>query len=195
MALGEDFISSEELRIYLGIDAGKFTQELTDAVESSTQEIIRWCHRDFNDAETVSMRMYRPFKHPDYGPMIITDDFSSVEGLVITSGSATIDPASLLLEPLNGVMQGVTGWPYWRVAGGFSLDQMVTVAARWGWAAVPKPVRQASFILGTDTFQLKDQRLGIAGSDQFGQVVTVKDSRAAKAKLRAYRRDTVLMDG
>lgn len=195
MSLGENFITPEQLKEYMGLVPESFTQHVQDAVDSITTDIIRHCHRDFNDAESVSTRVYKSILHPDDGPMLITDDFSTAVGLVVESNGVTFDNTDLTLEPLNGVMQGLAGWPYWRILGDFTIGKKVNVSARWGWAAVPKPVRQAAFILGSDTFQLKDQRLGIAGSDQFGSIVTVKDSRAAQWRLKAFRRDTVLVAG
>lgn len=192
MALGADFITLQELRSYMGIVPDGYDTVLNDAIDSATQEIIRWCHRDFNDAGSVSTRTYEIERNG----IVVTDDFSSIVGLVVASDGTTIDNADLTLKPRNGVMQGLTGWPYWKIeCSSFRCGQEVEVTARWGWAAVPKPVRQAAFILSTDTFQLKDQRLGIAGSDAFGSIVTVKDSRAAQSKLKLYRRDSVLVDG
>lgn len=195
MALGADFITLPELRTYMKIVPDEFDDVLEDAISSATIEIIRHCHRDFNDAGSVSTREYEPFLHPDFGPMVITDDFHTTTGLIVASDGTTFDNADLTLKPLNGVMQGLTGWPYWKIEGDFTLSEKVSVTAQWGWSAIPKPVRQAAFILATDTFQLKDQRLGIAGSDAFGSVITVKDSKAAQSKLRSYRRDSVLVDG
>jgi hypothetical protein len=194
MPLGADLITPAELKNYMGLTPDTFDQHLEDVVGSITGDIIRWCHRDFNDAGTVSTRVYEPLLHPDYGPMVITDDFSTTVGLVVESAGTTLDISKLTLKPLNGVVQGMTGWPFWQIIGGLSTSAHVSVTAQWGWSAIPKPVRQAAFILGSDTFQLKDQRLGIAGSDQFGSIVTVKDSRAAQSKLKAFRRDSILVD-
>jgi hypothetical protein len=170
-------------------------QELSDAISSATEEIIRHCHRDFNDSETLSTRTYESFLNPDRGPVLITDDFSTADGLVVSSGGITYDASTLTLKPRNGVMQGMTGWPYWRIEGAFPLSTEVSVTARWGWSTVPNPVRQACFIMAADSFQLKDQRLGIAGSDQFGTIVTLRDNGLAVKKLKNYRRNSVLVDG
>ncbi|MYV58039.1 hypothetical protein [Streptomyces sp. SID3212] len=195
MTLGANFITAVELKRYMGLQPDTYMEHVQDAVDSITGDIIRWCHRDFNDAGAVTTRVYKPILHSDDGPMIITDDFSTVENLIVESNGTTFNNSDLELLPLNGVMQGFTGWPYWQILGNFSIGQKVSVSAQWGWAQVPKPVRQAAFLLGSDTFQLKDQRLGIAGSDQFGSIVTVKDSRAAQSKLKPFRRDSILVAG
>lgn len=192
MALGADYITVEDLKGYMDtkVTSG-FDQILQNSISAVTDEIIKHCHRDFNDAEEVSTRQYPVIRHPDYGPMLITDDFHSVDSLV----AGNLSPSDLRLEPLNGIVQGKTGWPYWRIIGAFTPGELVSVTAQWGWAAIPNAVRQAAFIWAADTFQLKDQRLGIAGSDQFGSVITVRESKAAKFKLKGYRRDSVLVDG
>lgn len=195
MALGANFIQLADLKAYMKITPDDMDDLLQDSIDSTTPEIIRYCHRDFNDAEIASTRTYTAFTDPDEGPMIITDDFSTSVGLVVVSNGTTFSASDLKLYPRNGVMQGLTGWPYWQIRGPFTDGADVDVTVRWGWAAVPNPVKQAAKILAADTFQLKDQRLGIAGSDAFGSVITVKDCRPARTKLAPYRRDSVLVDG
>lgn len=193
MALDDNYITLEELQAYIKVDESRgFDVQLQEAIDSSTEEINRCCHRNFNDAGDVSSRIYFPFTHPEYGPTILTDDFSTTEGLIVACGDTTFDVSSLLVTPVNGLMQGEP-WPYTAIHGPFT--GRVSVTARWGWASVPKPVKQAAYFIAQDTFQMKDQRLGIAGSDQFGQVITIKDNRPAKMKLKKYIKDAILVDG
>lgn len=201
MALGADFITLQELRHYMNIVPTDFDAELSSAIASSTGEIIRHCHRDFNDAEAASLRTYKSFRNPerdeafDYPSVLITDDFSTVAGLIVADGETSYDASALVLEPENGIVQGMIGFPFWRIKGSFPVNKRIQVTARWGWTAVPNPVRQAAFIIAADSFQLKDQRLGIAGSDAFGSVVTLRENTLAKKKLKEFRRDSVLVAG
>lgn len=201
MALGDDFITLDEQRQYMNIEPTDFDEVIADAISSTTIDIIRHCHRDFNDAGTLSTRKYKAIRNPEreewhrHHSILITDDFSTIAGLVVSSGGVTHDNDSLVIEPMNGVVQGMTGFPFWRIKGCFPSDCWISVTARWGWSNVPKPVRQAAFIMTSDTFQLKDQRLGIAGSDQFGSVVVLRENTLAFKKLKHFRRGSVLVAG
>jgi hypothetical protein len=193
MALGDAYIQLAELKRYMAPlnNTNDNDTDLQEAIDSSTEEINRICHRDFNDSGNVSARSYQPFWDPDNGPTVITDDFSTTEGLIVACGETVYDIASLTLYPENGLMQG-SPWPFTKICGSFTGK--VTVTARWGWANVPAPVKQAAYQIAQNVYQLKDQRLGIAGSDQFGQVITVRESGPAMRKLSRYVRDSVLVD-
>jgi hypothetical protein len=145
--------------------------------------------------------------YPTNTGLVIVDDFWTTAGLIVKTDDdddgvfeTTWTTADYQLEPVNGTHNGVAGWPYWRIAAignSFSFHRFkrasVQVTARWGWQAVPEPVLQAAKILAADTFQLKDSRLGVAGSDQFGQIVRVRDNQTAASKLRHYVRQRVFV--
>jgi hypothetical protein len=109
-----------------------------------------------------------------------------------------VDSDQYELSPLNGMLNGIP-WVYWRIdmVGTTSLPlyrkACVRVTAQWGWEAVPPDVKQACKIHASDTFQLKDSRMGVAGSDQFGTIVRVRDNSAVAAKLKNFVRDKVLV--
>jgi len=199
MTLGADFLTLEEVRHYMSIEPTDHDEEISDAISSTTIDIIRHCHRDFNDSGSASIRKYKSIRNMErsewskYPSILITDDFSTDVGLIVDSDGTTYDNSSLVLEPANGVVQGLGGFPYWTIKGNFPTGELVSVTARWGWSAVPASVRQAAFIMTSDTFQLKDQRLGIAGSDQFGSVVVLRENTLAFKKLKNFRRGSVLV--
>lgn len=200
MALGADYITSAQLKSYMGIEIDAYDELLDNVANSTSREIEDHCHRQFNKAGSVSARVYSPLR-PD---LAIVDDISTTAGLVIKSDDdgdgvfeTTWTADEYELRPLNGVRNGLAGWPYWQIhaVGSRSFPSArranVQVTADWGWAAIPELVRQACFILASDTFQLKDSRLGVAGSDQFGQIVRVRDNQMAQQKLRHYVRQKV----
>lgn len=135
------------------------------------------------------------------------DDFHTTTGLIIETSSngdgvydTTWTTADYELRPIGGLRHGVPGWPYWEIqaTGPTQLFPVfrrstVRVTANWGWAKVPDPVRQACFILAGENFQLRKQRLGIAGSDQFGQIVRLRDNGIAARKLAPFVRGKALV--
>jgi hypothetical protein len=48
-------------------------------------------------------------------------------------------------------------------------------------------------MLASDTFQVKDSRMGVAGSDQFGTIVRVRSNSLVEAKLKHFIRQKVLV--
>lgn len=203
MALGDPYITRDDLKLYMGLETDEVNDVVDDAIASASREINKFCHRTFHDAGSVSARVFRPLSlHAVY-----VDDFSTSIGLVVEADNdgdgvfeQTWADGDYELTPLNGVVDGESGWPYTRiVAVGYSKRFRLTrrtnvrVTARWGWAEVPDLVVQACKILASDTFQLKDSRMGIAGSDQFGQIVRVRDNQMAQNKLRHYARNKVIV--
>ncbi|WP_406527379.1 head-tail connector protein [Streptomyces sp. I8-5] len=202
MAIGDDYITTEELKSYMGIESNMYDALIANAISSASREIEKHTRRQFNLAGSATARVYQPgvaFRLP-------VDDFSTNAGLFIETDDGddgtfgTLwDVGDYELTPYNGTMNGLPGWPFTGITAvgskrfRWSRRANVRVTAQWGWAAVPDDVKQACFILASDTFQLKDARMGIAGSDQFGQIVRVRDNQIAAKKLRAYVRGSVLV--
>lgn len=208
MALGDPYVTTAQLKVYLNLTDTVDDQAVTDAVNSASSEINTYCCRQFNDAGSASARVYEPLNRL----RCEVDDFSTTTGLVIAVDSdgdgayeTTFAISDYQLGPLNGVVDGEPGWPYWQIkaVGNFAFPvawtaltfstfrtATVQVTANWGWSAVPKPVYQACLIMAAQNFRLKDAPLGVAGFGEFG-VVRVQDVPAAARKLNPYRRDPV----
>lgn len=207
MALGDPYIELEDLKDYLKIPLDKLSLDdaLDDALRSASEEIERHCNRQFNQVTSVSARRYQPSK---CGTKVLVDDFYSTTGLVVEYDNTGLgDWVTLTLDtdyevrPLNGVVDGQSGWPYYEILffEGVPVHKIdrrnykssVRVTAKWGWTAVPRPVSQACRIIAAETFQLKDAPFGVAGSDQFGNVLRVRDNRIAAGKLARYVRNRI----
>lgn len=200
MALGDPYVELDRLKDYLKIKPDKIEQDdnLNDAILSASGEIEKHCNRQFQRVETATSRLYAP----DDLCEVKVDDFWSTTGLVVkldTAGDGsfayTVPPSDYELYPANGVVDGQVGWPYYEihlVNGTFPMTTRrkftVQVTAKWGWQAVPEPVRQAAVIIAAETFQLKDAPFGTAGMDQFGNIYHVRDNRIAAGKLARYCR-------
>jgi hypothetical protein len=201
MALGDPYVDLARLKDYLKIKPDKIEQDdnLNDAILSASGEIEKHCNRQFQRVEAASARVFRP---EGCGTEVKVDDFWSTTGLVVEMDTAgdgafsTVVPSSdYELYPVNGVVDGQAGWPYYEihlVNGYFPVggrrSNTVRVTAKWGWQSVPEPVRQACVIIAAETFQLKDAPFGTAGMDQFGNIYHVRDNRIAAGKLARYCR-------
>lgn len=204
MALGDPYATLAEMKAYLSLsDVSTTDSQITDALASASAEIERHCERQFNKQAAATARVYKP----NTSSAVWVDDFWTVTGLVVKTDAdrdgvfeQTWTAADYELNPLNGIVDGQSGWPYYklRAVGQNGLyfpvwrripsRASVEVTASWGWNAVPAPVKQACMILAAMSFQLKDAPLGVAGMGEFG-VIRVRNSRMAEDKLNDYCRN------
>lgn len=197
-ALGAPYIALDDLKRYLSMqEDSRFDDDLTDAIASVSQEIEQTCNRQFNRAETATARQFPA----DAAGFVTVDDFWDAAGLVVSTGSGftnTWSATDYTLYPLNGIVDGQTGWPYWKIwvsdsgAQRFVRGQMVQVTAKWGWSSVPAAVIQSTKIKAGSTFQIKDAPFGVAGSDQWG-TIRVRDNQMAENKLARFVKDRILV--
>lgn len=208
MAIGDPYVLLSDFKSYLvgqananlsGQDAN-----LNAALESASREIESYCARQFNKATTATAREYEPDSHC----WSYVDDFHTTTDLVVkldTGGdgtfATTLTPADYELSPANGIVDGMPGWPYYKIEllnghrfpcnyGGRRRTLQVT--AQWGWAEVPEPVKAACRIMAAETWKLKDAPFGVLGLDEFG-VVRVRQNKMAASKLAPYSKTRLLI--
>lgn len=201
--LGQPYVELENFKDYLKIKREKIEQDplLEEALRSASGEIETHCNRQFNRAETATPRVYPATSLTE----VEVDDFWTKTDLVVEVDldddgvyETVVDSSNYELYPANGVVSGQIGWPFWRIE---FIDlwlpqrsrrkNIVQVTAKWGWAAVPEAVRQATEIIAAETYQLKDAPFGTAGMDQFGNIYHVRDNRIAAGKLARYCRKRI----
>lgn len=201
MALGADYITRQELKSYMGLEGTTDDALVDDAISSASREIERYCNRQFNDSGSVSARRYRATRCD----LIAVDDFWTDTGFILEidvngdgTSWTTVAATEYELTPLNRMVNGVE-WVYWKIemVGSTKLPvsrrACVRVTAQWGWEELPSDVKQAVKMLASDTFQVKDSRMGVAGSDQFGTIVRVRSNSLVEAKLKNFVRKKVLV--
>lgn len=203
MAMGDPYVTLPELKDYMQATLQGETMydaRLSQILLSVSREIDNHCHRQFNKDDAVTSRDFesdRVFTIVESGTVthwIAVDDFYDVASLVVVSGGTTWTASDYKLHPRNGIVDGQPNWAYWEIhaVGSLRFDTVgdTTVTTKWGWPAVPDPVKQACLILASETFQIKDAPFGVAGLDQFG-VIRVRDNRMAESKLAPYVRDPI----
>lgn len=197
MALGDNYATLAEMKSRLGIETGDTVDDsrMSSAIASASREIERWCGRQFNDAGSTSTREY--LANGAY--IVITDDFHTTTPIVTDQDAVVIGPAGYALEPLNGVVRGVAGYPWWRIINRTTTNfpnpaspyfKTVLVTARWGWAAVPAPVHESCLILSEEIFKMRDAPFGVANWGEMGPI-RVADNKRVQSMLRPYRRGMV----
>lgn len=199
MALGDPYITAAELKTRLDITDVNDDARITAAVDSASDGINDFARRDFQKNTTASARKYRP----THSGLVIVADFHTSAGLVVKTDDdddgtfeTTVAAADYELEPLDGVVNGREGWPFWkiRLVNGTqfpnNLRASVQVTAQWGWAAVPPPVKEATFVLAEDLFKLRDTPFGVGGFGDFGRIRARENPNVAMM-VGPYRRNKI----
>jgi hypothetical protein len=206
--IGQPYVNIAEFKSYLvGQENANFTGQdgqFDDAINTASREIDTYCARQFNRAEVATAREYEP----DSSYWCYVDDFWTTDDLVIkldTSGngtfSTTLTSSQYELSPANGVVDGMTGWPFYkiRLLSGLYFpclyngrSRVLQVTAKWGWADIPAPVKSACKIMAAETWKLKDAPFGVLGLDEFG-VVRVRQNKMAVSKLYPYSKTRLMI--
>lgn len=201
MALGDPYVSLAELKVRLGISDTNDDTGLTQAVNTASRWIEHYCRRQFNKTTTAAARAF----YPEHCGLVKVHDFHTTTDLVIKTDAGgdgtfetTLTSSQYELQPLNGIVDGEQGWPYWRILAVRTTfptgtgRASVQVTAQWGWDAVPYAVKEACYIVAQETAKLKDTYAGQAGFGEFGQMV-VRRAPQALDYLRPYRHMPVLV--
>jgi len=195
VAIGDSYATLEELKAELRITDDDEDARLTRVLNSVSRGIESVTQRQFNDATLATARIYRP----ESKVLAVVADFHTITGLVVKTDEdddgvceTTWTAADYELRPLNGIVSGQPGWPYWKV--GAVGDRLfpdssdrapVEVTARWGWATVPAPVKEACLIVANETAKLNETPFGVAGFGDMG-AIRVRANPMAMSKLMPY---------
>lgn len=199
MAIGDNYHTLAELKARLDVNDSNDDTLLGWASAAACRNIEKYCRRQFNDGGSATARKF----HPISNRMVIVDDFWTTDSLVLKTDEdddgtyeTVWSSTQYELLPLDGVKDGVPGWPYWRIE---AVDMptypngrrpTVELTARWGWETVPAPVKEASLALAEEIFKMKDSPYGIAGFGEFG-FVRVRENPKIVSLLMSYRRRAV----
>lgn len=198
--MGDNYATLTQLKTRLALSRGDDDTRLTTALTAASRGIEKYCGRQFNTAGSSTARVY----HPDTHSLCRVDDFQSITTLKTDDGDSgtfgtTWSASEYELAPLNGIVDGEAGWPYYTIRVASYSKQFycwrrasVQVTALWGWAAVPAPVTEACLIAAEEIFKLRDTPFGIGGYGDFG-IVRVRDNPFTARMLSPYRRTPVLV--
>lgn len=157
------YVSAAEFKEWVRLQVDDTVDDTAAALALSAAEraITMHCGRTFDlvvaNAGAATARLYQA----RFGDLIWVDDLWTSTGLIVETRSAasgaytTWSASDYQLEPLNGINDGQSGWPYFRLratgARRFPVDDRfatVRVSAKWGWASVPDDVKLATKIQG-----------------------------------------------
>lgn len=191
-----------ELQAYLPSGTSDLVTQLSDSLATASRSIDKATGRRFWADTAATSRLFYP--NPDRWSRTLVDDFYTTTGLIVevdASGDGvfetTYTSADYELSPLNGVVDGEDGWPYYRIRPVNwtwtcnPLRASLRVTAKWGWTAVPSAVKTACVILATEALKLaREAPFGVAGFGVDG-LVRVRENPRVRDMLAPYTRSPV----
>lgn len=194
----QTYATVAELKAYLNLTSTSIDPELTDSLVTASRDIDKACGRRFWPDTTATARLYYP--DVDRCNRTLVDDFWTDDDLVVETGSNGTFTAvtSYELHPLNGIVDGESGWPYNRIRISTSWPTVsdtapIRVTAKWGWADAPAPVKTSCIVLAAEALKLaREAPFGVAGFGVDG-VVRIRGNARVRDMLAPYMRYALLV--
>lgn len=176
MAISNVYCSLADVKAQLRIVDGIDDAIIERAIESATDLISLYCDRSFLSSSTT--RVYTP----EDASVVLIDDLASVTSVKLSSAAdgnfdITLSASDYQLEPLNGIVSGISGWPSTsiRAVGSYSFPlyrgaATVQVIGSFGWSSVPRSVRQATILQAARIFKRGDSPMGVISSPDLGLI-------------------------
>ena len=173
MAIQNGYATLQDVKSSLRI-SDTFDDGLIElAVEAASRAIDTYTGRNFYNAGTAT-RYYVA----EAWDLVNIDDAISVSAVETNEDNnfATTWVASdYQTEPLNGVVDGIPGWPITslRAIGSKAFpiwrkEALVRVTGVWGWTSVPTAIKQATVLQAARVFKRNDSPTGILSSPDLG---------------------------
>lgn len=144
MAIGDPYATPADLECRIGeADNGTYT----DLLAAASRHVEWFTGRQFNQQDNATPRSFRALDCE----RLPVDDFYTVTDFEVATNGGAWDLSNVEFDPPDGVKDGVPGWPFEALfAAGRSWPlthfrcKKITVTARWGWAAVPAGIFEAT---------------------------------------------------
>jgi hypothetical protein len=170
------YVSVDEFKAWARLDVGDTVDdvEVAAVLLAAERSVDAHCGRQFarlvTGTQTATQRTFTPRTNT----LLDVHDFWTDSGLVVESRVSvdsawvTWAAADYQAEPLNGVRDGVAGWPSFRLravrARWFPMwkgGATVRVTAKWGWAAVPDEVQLATLMQASRWLKRRESPAGL----------------------------------
>ena len=196
MAITNGYCTQNELKGFVGIptdDSGDDSL-LDDAVNAASRQIDAYCGRVFYADTNASARKYSS-ANTTTGLIVKYDD--NDDGTFET----TVPAANYQTLPINSVAGGIVTTPFYIIeliassTDEWPIDYSsnraaIEITAKWGWSAVPEQIRQATLMLASELFAMRNAPLGVAGVGDFG-VVNIQQNREITRMIAPFRKGTI----
>ena len=207
MAITNGYCTQNQLKAFVGIPTSDSEDDdlLDDAINAASRQIDAFCGRQFYQDGAATARKF--FTDDLY--RLRVDDISTETGLVVKydddddgTYETTVSSSDYQVLPINGVVGGIQGNPFYIIelisdsTHEWPLDYSsnrarAEITAKWGYATTPEQIRQATLMLASELFAMRNAPLGVAGVGDFG-VVNIQQNREITRMIAPFRKGTVL---
>lgn len=200
--MANEYATTAQLRERAGIEVTDLSQDtvLLRALTVASRAIDALCGQRFWQDPAVVTRQFRATS-PYELILPAGAGVSTLTGLVVAidrddDGVAedTWAASDYYGVPFNNIgPTGETGWPFNAILTYYKDFPLSTrrppvhVTAKFGWAAIPDVIVEATLILASEVFKLKDAPLGVVGYGEYG-VTRVRENPKVKEMIWPYRR-------
>lgn len=173
MPWAPDYVTVAELKADLRIDPADTTDDVQIArkITAASRAVDNHTHRQFGQATAAEARLYTARYDCSRGKWVIEiDDLQDATGLAVTTAAGTIN--LLEKQPVNAAFKGKP-WTRLVVDPDAAVkpkgtENEVTVTAKFGWSAVPVPIKEATLLQASRLVKRRDAPFGVAGSPEVG---------------------------
>lgn len=186
------YVTLASVRAALGEQNQDRDDLISDAIDEAEAMIDNECGRTFDLAAAAVARVFAPVGRRveiDDGELLLVDDIGSASGLVVETGRGTTWSATTDYElwPTTALATGRAATALLRPFGTWPIAaDRVRVTARWGWPAVPAPIRGAARLQATRLYRRKDSPEGVVGTADFGQIRVSRTDPDVHAQIAPY---------
>jgi hypothetical protein len=151
-----DYITPALYKSRYGITLDDKDVRIAEHITAASRRVDGICHREFGVDTVATARYFRPL---DCRTVYI-DDAHAITSVAIDANDSglyatTWAVADYETDPANGVgPDGQTGWPVTALRAFDTVElpttnrrRAIKVTAKWGWAAVPTDVVEATYLL------------------------------------------------
>lgn len=165
MPWAPDYTDTGDLEEFSKVEEDPFIGDYGIAASRAVDDTCNRQFGKFDDPVTLEWPVNRAFRFDD-GWLLEVDDIQDTTGLVVTVGGATLAAGTgYKLWPADAIAKGkpatalkFTTWP----------SGTITVAARFGWNAIPRPVVAAARLQVNRWHVRRESPYGVAGSPSEG---------------------------
>lgn len=195
MTITNGYCTLAEVKAALRITDAIDNTLLENAIEAASRRIDGACNRRFYSDTTATERYYIA----DNGSTVRVEDIYTLTGLIVkvdsdddgtydTTYTINVDFNTL---PLNTIAKGEPITSLNALDSGWYISNrqrpLVAVTAKWGWAAIPDAIREATVLLSARQFKRFDSPLGVAGFGDLGAIVVRKVDPDVEAMIAPYK--------
>jgi len=196
MAITNGYCTQNQLKQFNGIPTSDTADDdlLDDAINAASRQIDSFCGRIFFQQNATARKFFTDDLY-----RLRVDDISTTTGLVVKYDDdddgvyeTTVSSSDFQLLPINQVVGGILISPFYIVEliSDGNHEWPLDYSSNRPRAEVPEPIRQATLMLASELFAMRNAPLGVAGVGDFG-VVNIQQNREITRLIAPFRKGTI----